>query len=104
MCASRCDQAVRAVQPSRLFKLCSTIMVHCWLVDGKPDVQVQGWRAYTAAVANLFDPADSHADLISIRPTDDHTIEMRWRLEGVLKLPGRPRIKPYTGTTRCALH
>jgi len=64
--------------------------------------QVKGWRAYTAAVANLFDPAESRADLISIRPVDDQTIEMRWRLEGVLKLPGRPRIKPYTGATRCA--
>ena len=66
-------------------------------------MQVKGWRAYTAAVANLFDPAESRADLISIRPVDDRTIEMRWRLEGVLKLPGRPRIKPYTGTTRCSV-
>ena len=65
-----------------------------------PNLQVKGWRAYTAAVANLFDPAESHADMISIRPVDDDTLEMRWRLEGVLKLPGRPRIKPYTGTTR----
>ncbi len=73
------------------------------LIDSMPIVQVKGWRAYTAAVANLFDPAVSRADLISIRPVDDRTIEMRWRLEGVLKLPGRPRIKPYTGTTRCSV-
>ena len=56
---------------------------------------------YTAAVAALFDPATSRADLISISedPSDD-VITLRWRLEGRLKLLGGLPIKPYTGALR----
>ena len=64
--------------------------------------QVKGWRPYTAAVAQLFDPAESKAELISLRAVGEHSLELRWRLEAVLRLPGRPQIKPYTGTTRSA--
>ena len=63
---------------------------------------MKGLRKYTAAVAQLFDAAESKAELISMRALDDRSLELRWRLEGVLQLPGRPRIKPYTGTTRSA--
>lgn len=37
--------------------------------------------------------------MISIRDLDANSVELKWRLEGVLSLPGRPRIKAYTGTT-----
>ncbi len=31
---------------------------------------------------------------------DDHTIEMRWRFDAGTNLPGKPRLKPYTGSTK----
>lgn len=38
-------------------------------------------------------------DLISAEATDPHHLSMRWRFEARLKIPGSPRIKPYTGST-----
>mmetsp|Transcript_27624 Transcript_27624/g.88559 ORF Transcript_27624/g.88559 Transcript_27624/m.88559 type:complete len:143 (+) Transcript_27624:438-866(+) len=55
--------------------------------------------ADTAAVASLFDAAESRADLISIEIVDEAHIKLRWRLEGVLRIPVKAPIKPYTGTT-----
>ena len=31
--------------------------------------------------------------------TDPHTITSRWRFDAAINFPGKPRIKPYTGTT-----
>jgi hypothetical protein len=53
---------------------------------------------YVRALQVLFDPATSRADLISIAVTGPNTVDLRWRLEGSLKLGGL-KIKPYTGTT-----
>ncbi|GBF97357.1 hypothetical protein Rsub_11004 [Raphidocelis subcapitata] len=65
-----------------------------------PTTNVAGVEKYTTAVAALFDPASSRADLISIDAnTGSNTIRLRWRLEGKLKLLGGLPIKPYTGTT-----
>ncbi len=55
-----------------------------------------GVEPYTRAVATLFDPAESRADLVDIAVTDSQTITLHWRLEGKLRLGGL-RIKPYTG-------
>lgn len=65
-----------------------------------PTTNVAGVEKYTTAVAALFDPAASRADLVSIS-TDagSNTIRLRWRLEGKLRLLGGLAIKPYTGTT-----
>ncbi|KAG2433110.1 hypothetical protein HYH02_012813 [Chlamydomonas schloesseri] len=63
-----------------------------------PTVEVVGVERYAQALQALFDPAASRADLISLRPTGPDTLELRWRLEGSLKVGGL-RIKPYTGTT-----
>lgn len=61
-------------------------------------VQLAGPEKYSAALKVLFDPAASRADLLAISAPDDHTVVLRWRLEGALRLGGL-RIKPYTGTT-----
>eukprot|EP00877_Chromochloris_zofingiensis_P003516 jgi/Chrzof1/13165/Cz07g22130.t1 len=58
-----------------------------------------GVEPYTRAVATLFDPDNSKAELISITATDPQTVMLRWRLEGKLRLGGLA-IKPYTGTTK----
>jgi hypothetical protein len=47
-----------------------------------------GVDKYTTAVAALFDPATSRADLISLEVQDPHTLKLRWRLEGKLQLGG----------------
>ena len=61
-------------------------------------------KPYTTAVAALFDAQHSRADLLSLKVQDPHTLILRWRLEGALNVPGHPRMKPYTGTTRYIIH
>jgi hypothetical protein len=41
---------------------------------------------YTTAVAALFDPAASRADLLDSSVTGPNSITLRWRLEGRLKI------------------
>ena len=65
-----------------------------------PTTNVKGVGPYTTAVAKLFDPAKSKADLISLKAVDPQTLVLRWRLAATLNVPGSPAIKPYTGTTR----
>ncbi|KAK9864883.1 hypothetical protein WJX84_003686 [Apatococcus fuscideae] len=64
-----------------------------------PTTNVKGPQAYSKAVAALFDPERSRADLISIKALGTDAIELKWRFEAVLKFPTSPKIKPYTGTT-----
>lgn len=45
-----------------------------------------GVEPYTKAVAALFDPAVSRADLISSQVSGENSITLRWRLEGKLKI------------------
>lgn len=63
-----------------------------------PTTDVKGVEPYTKAVAALFDPEVSKADLISSEVSGSNSITLRWRLEGKLKIGNLP-IKPYTGTT-----
>jgi hypothetical protein len=70
----------------------------CVFID--PTTRVVGAQKYAAVVAQLFDASNSRADLLSIAPgPQPSTIELKWRLEGQLALPGNPPIKAYTGTT-----
>jgi hypothetical protein len=45
-----------------------------------------GVEKYTTAVAALFDPAVSKADLIASEVSGPNSITLRWRLEGKLKI------------------
>ena len=47
-----------------------------------------GRDSHGKAVASLFSPETSHVDLISSRVVDKHTIEVAWRLEGVISQLG----------------
>jgi Uncharacterized conserved protein (DUF2358) len=61
---------------------------------------VKGLRKYLNSASQLFDRGSSRADIISVRSDIyQRTIQVTWRLEGVLNLPWHPRIKPYTGQT-----
>ncbi|KAK9916782.1 hypothetical protein WJX75_006973 [Coccomyxa subellipsoidea] len=70
----------------------------CEFID--PTTNVKGPETYSRAVAALFDHDTSRADLISMEVTDSHTITSRWRFDAAINFPGKPRIKPYTGSTR----
>lgn len=71
----------------------------CLFTD--PTIKVTGWKFYTDAVKTLFDADQSKADLISLEVLDGGDLQLKWRLEGVIKpWPGHPSIKPYTGVTR----
>ena len=43
-------------------------------------------------------------DLISIATHGPREIDLRWRFEARLNVPGSPKIKPYYGSTRYSLN
>ena len=100
-------------------KLNSTIYTDDCLFDGPdPDMPVKGLRKYLGAASNLFDSNKSSATLLDIQIIDvphkiktksqsrsrsqygNKVVEVKWRMEGVLMLPWRPRVKPWSGWTR----
>ena len=73
----------------------------CYFDGPDPDMPVSGLQKYLLSVSNLFDRRKSRADIT--RPVVvnevDRTIQVFWRLEGVLNLPWHPSMKPWTGTS-----
>ena len=71
----------------------------CYFDGPDPDMPVSGLQKYLLSVSNLFDRRKSRADIT--RPVVvnevDRTIQVFWRLEGVLNLPWHPSMKPWTG-------
>eukprot|EP00591_Stephanopyxis_turris_P008058 CAMPEP_0195530888 /NCGR_PEP_ID=MMETSP0794_2-20130614/33995_1 /TAXON_ID=515487 /ORGANISM="Stephanopyxis turris, Strain CCMP 815" /LENGTH=293 /DNA_ID=CAMNT_0040662503 /DNA_START=205 /DNA_END=1086 /DNA_ORIENTATION=- len=72
------------------------------LFDGPdPDMPVRGLRKYLAAASHLFDHNKSFAELTEMTIDEERAvIEVRWKMGGVLMLPWRPHVKPWTGTTK----
>jgi len=94
-------------------KLNSTIYRDDCLFDGPdPDMPVRGLRKYLSAASNLFDAKHSRATLLSLETIQEATanvgtgagaggiIEVTWEISGVLMLPWRPKVKPWSGWTR----
>lgn len=77
----------------------------CLFTGPDPDMPVRGLRKYLSAAAHLFDPRESSATLLSMTFQEDGggrgcgTVEVRWRLGGVIMLPWHPTVEPWTGTT-----
>ncbi|KAL3140305.1 hypothetical protein ABBQ38_004570 [Trebouxia sp. C0009 RCD-2024] len=65
-----------------------------------PTTNVKGMQLYTAAVSKLFDATKSKAEMVSVNISGPNTLTLKWRLAATLNIPGRPAIKPYTGTTK----
>ncbi len=89
------------------------------LFDGPdPDMPVRGLRKYLAAASHLFEAKNSFAtlDRLSIEQNDKggspsgsgansgsgsgSVIVAHWTLGGVLMLPWRPEVKPWSGWTK----
>ncbi len=71
----------------------------CFFSGPDPDQPVRGLRKYLNAASNLFDSSKSTATLTNAKIVDAETVEVRWKIEGVLMLPWRPVVKPWSGWT-----
>ena len=72
----------------------------CFFDGPDPDMPVQGLRKYLNAASQLFETKSSVAELLSLEhdPETD-LIKATWRMNGVLRLPWRPSLPEWTGTT-----
>lgn len=69
------------------------------LFDGPdPDMPVRGLRKFRGAASQLFDRSKSRAELLSFE-VDGDVVVAHWRMNGVLRLPFRPRMPEVIGTT-----
>lgn len=64
-----------------------------------PSVDVRGVQQYAEGVARLFDGKNSRIDIVSAAVIGTNQIEIVWRLEATMRLPFKPKIKPYLVTT-----
>jgi len=76
----------------------------CLFIGPDPDMPVHGLRKYLSAASKLFHHKQSFADLLDLQIIKDNEKNERmivayWRIGGVIMLPWKPRIKPYTGKT-----
>ncbi|CAB9508488.1 Uncharacterized conserved protein (DUF2358) [Seminavis robusta] len=71
----------------------------CWFDGPDPDMPVQGLRKYLNAASQLFDRRQSQAELLSLEIIDERTILAQWRMNGVLRLPWKPMLPEWTGST-----
>lgn len=69
------------------------------LFDGPdPDMPVQGIRKYMNAASQLFEYKSSTAELLSLY-INERTAVARWRFNGTMRLPWKPKLPEVTGTT-----
>jgi hypothetical protein len=95
-------------------RLNTTIYRDDCLFDGPdPDMPVKGLRKYLNAASQLFDQGKSRAQLLSLEivksaadddnqrnPVDNNSVIVaKWRMTGVLRLPWKPKLPNWTGTT-----
>lgn len=73
----------------------------CFFDGPDPDMPVRGLKKYLLFASQLFNHQKSRADLL--RPVeidrDENTLIAHWRIEGVINLPWKPHVKPWTGHT-----
>jgi len=84
----------------------------CFFDGPDPDMPVRGLRKYLNAASQLFDQSQSRAELISLETMENNDnsnsstnnkspgiIVAKWRMNGILRLPWRPELPEWTGTT-----
>ena len=69
------------------------------LFDGPdPDMPVRGIRKYMNAASQLFEYKSTTSELLSLR-IHEGTVVARWRFIGTMRLPWKPKLPAFTGTT-----
>jgi len=77
----------------------------CWFLSPDPDLPIHGLRKYVGVASHLFDSKSSSSELLSLEQKNqiqDDTnllIMATWRMSLTLKLPWRPRLPTFSGTT-----
>lgn len=80
-------------------KLTTSVYRDDTIFDGPdPDMPVKGLRKYLNAASQLFDQKHSRSELLSLDIVECKIVA-QWRMNGVLRLPWRPAIPEWTGTT-----
>lgn len=70
------------------------------LFDGPdPDMPVKGLRKYLGVAPLLFDQQQSYSELKTLEVTGPKTIKATWDMSVTIKLPWRPSINEWAGTT-----
>lgn len=81
-------------------KLTTAIYNDDALFDGPdPDMPVRGLYKYMNAASQLFEVKSSYSELLDIFIESDVSIVARWKLHGKLRLPWKPVVPAWTGTT-----
>lgn len=70
----------------------------CMFDGPDPDMPVKGLRKFLNAASQLFDPKQSACELLSLEIQGD-VIVADWKMNGVLRLPWRPRLPEVHGQT-----
>lgn len=69
------------------------------LFDGPdPDMPVRGIRKYMNAASQLFEHKTSTSELLSLQ-IHEGTAVAKWRFNGTMRLPWKPKLPEVTGTT-----
>lgn len=71
----------------------------CFFDGPDPDMPIRGLRKYLNAASQLFEQKTSRMELLSLETTDDGKIVAEWRMNGVLRLPWKPKLPTWTGIT-----
>jgi len=84
----------------------------CYFDGPDPDMPVKGLRKYLNAASQLFDQGKSRSELLCLdvipAPSSGDVdanngygelIVARWRMNGILRLPWKPELPTWTGTT-----
>lgn len=77
----------------------------CVFDSPDPDTPVRSPQVFASALKGLFDARTSQVELLdAVWISQDNALVADWRLEGRLKLPWRPPIKPFVGRTTFTLN
>jgi hypothetical protein len=72
----------------------------CMFLGPDPDMPVQGLRKYLNAASQLFDQGKSRSELLCFHVDyQTNTIHAKWRMNGILRLPWKPALPDWTGST-----
>jgi hypothetical protein len=69
------------------------------LFDGPdPDMPIRGIRKYMNAASQLFEYKSTTSELLSLH-INEGTAVAKWRFNGTMRLPWKPKLPEFTGTT-----